>query len=71
MKQVDRITLDVAIEAVQSITGIKNVAAQLSEQKIINVVADYYNLAPSQLIGKVDKLAQPCKAPQTQINTGN
>ncbi len=53
MKQVDRITLDVAIEAVQSITGIKNVAAQLSEQKIINVVADYYNLAPSQLIGKV------------------
>ena len=27
--------------------------AQLSEQKIINVVADYYNLDPSQLIGKV------------------
>ncbi len=53
MRQVDRITLDVAIEAVQSITGIKNVAAQLSEQKIINVVADYYNLTPSQLIGKV------------------
>ena len=53
IKQVDKITLDVAIEAVQNITGIKNVAAQLSEQKIINVVADYYNLAPSQLIGKV------------------
>ena len=43
----------VGIEAVQNITGIKNVAAQLSEQKIINVVADYYNLTPSQLIGKV------------------
>ena len=52
MKQVDKITLDVAIEAVQNITGIKNVAAQLSEQKIINVVADYYNLTPSQLVGK-------------------
>ena len=53
MKQVDKITLDVAIEAAQNIAGTKNVAAQLSEQKIINVVADYYNLAPNQLTGKV------------------
>ena len=53
MKQVDKITLDVAIEAAQNIVGTKNVAAQLSEQKIINVVADYYNLAPNQLTGKV------------------
>ena len=53
MKQVDKITLDVAIEAAQNISGTKNVAAQLSEQKIINVVADYYNLAPNQLTGKV------------------
>ena len=53
MKQVEKITLDVAIEAAQNITGIKNVAAQLSEQKVINVVADYYNLIPSQLVGKV------------------
>ena len=53
MKQVDKITLDVAIEAAQNISGTKNVAAQLSEQKIINIVADYYNLVPSQLIGKV------------------
>ena len=53
MKQVEKITLDVAIEAAQNITGVKNVAAQLSEQKIINVVADYYNLIPSQLVGKV------------------
>ena len=52
IKQVEKITLDVAIEAVQNITGIKNVAAQLSEQKIINVVSDYYNLAPGQLVGK-------------------
>ena len=53
IKRVEKITLDVAIEAVQDITGIKNAADQLSEQKIINVVADYYNLVPSQLTGKV------------------
>lgn len=53
MNAVQRVTLDVAIEAAQNITGIKNVAAQLSEQKIINIVADYYNLVPSQLTGKV------------------
>ena len=53
IKRVEKITLDVAIEAVQDITGIKNAADQLSEQKVINVVADYYNLAPSQLVGKI------------------
>ena len=53
IKKVDKITLDVAIEAVQDITGIKNAADQLSEQKVINVVADYYELAPTQLVGKV------------------
>lgn len=52
IKQVEKIDLDVAIEAVQSITNIKNAAAQLSEQKIINVVSDYYNLTPGQLVGK-------------------
>ena len=52
MNQVEKIDLDVAIEAVQNITNIRNAAAQLSEQKIINVVSDYYNLAPGQLVGK-------------------
>ena len=52
MKQAEHIDLDTAIEAVQNITGIKNVAAQLSEQKIINVVASYYNLLPNQLSSK-------------------
>ena len=52
IKQVEKIDLDVAIEAVQNITSIKNAAAQLSEQKIINVVSDYYNLIPGQLVGK-------------------
>lgn len=49
----EKITMDVAIKAVSSIRGGKNVATQLSEQKIINVVADYYNLTPSQITGKV------------------
>ena len=52
IKQIDKVTLDVAIEAVQNITGIKNAAAQLTEQKIINIVASYYNLSTTQLIGK-------------------
>ena len=46
------ITLDVAIEAVENITNIKNAAVQLSEQKIINIVADYYNMTPTILSGK-------------------
>lgn len=53
LKQTDKITMDVAVEAVQSLTGGKAVASQLNEQKIINVVADYYNLTPSQLTGKI------------------
>jgi len=52
MKQVEKIDLDVAIEAVQNITNIKNAAAQLSEQKVINVVSNYYKLSPSELTGK-------------------
>ena len=53
LKQTDRITLEVAAESVQSLVGVKNIASELSEQKIINVVADYYNLSPSQLTGKI------------------
>jgi chromosomal replication initiator protein len=48
----DRITMDVAIKAVASIKGGKQIANQLTEQKIVNVVADYYNLTPSQITGK-------------------
>ena len=49
----EKITMDVAIKAVSSIIGGRDVANQLSEQKIINIVADYYNLTPSQITGKV------------------
>ena len=47
-----KITMDVAIKAVSSIKGGKKIATQLNEQKIVNVVADYYNLTPSQITGK-------------------
>ena len=49
----EKITLDVAAEAVGTLIGGKAIASQLSEQKIINVVADYYNLTPSQITGKI------------------
>ena len=52
-KQTGRITMEVAIDAVQSLVGGKALSTQLSEQKIINVVADYYNLTSSQLTGKI------------------
>ena len=53
MKNTDKVTMDVAVDAVSSLVGGKQLATQLNEQKIINVVADYYNLAPSQLTGKI------------------
>ncbi len=53
IKQSSRITMDIAAEAVQSLVGGKEKVAQLNEQKIINVVADYYNLTSSQLTGKI------------------
>ena len=48
-----RITMDIAMEAVKTLAGGKSISMQLNEQKIINVVADYYNLTSSQLTGKV------------------
>ena len=53
----EKITMDVAIKAVSSIRGGNQIATQLSEQKIVNVVADYYNLTPSQITGK-DRIGQ-------------
>ena len=47
----ERFTMDVVIKAVSSIKGGKDIANQLSEKKIIDTVADYYNLTPSQITG--------------------
>ena len=49
----DTITLEIAEEAVQSLVDGKSLATQINEQKIINLVADYYSLSPSQLTGKI------------------
>ena len=53
LKQSSMISMDVAMEAVQNLIGMDKMDGQLSATKIINVTADYYNLAPSQLTGKI------------------
>ena len=52
-KQVERITMEVVIDAIDSLKSRKDAVNQITAQKIINIVADYYNLTPSQLTGKV------------------
>jgi len=49
----DQVTLDIAANAVQGLIGGNSIATQLNEQKIINIVADYYSLIPSQITGKI------------------
>ena len=53
LKQSSMISMDIAVEAVQNLVGMEKMDGQLSGTKIINVTADYYNLAPSQLTGKI------------------
>ena len=48
----DKVTMEMALNAMSSISGGKQLSSQISEQKIINIVADYYSLAPSELTGK-------------------
>ena len=43
--------MDTAMEALQNLIDVKDAKTKLSEQKIINVVADYYNKTPSQITG--------------------
>lgn len=52
-KQSEHITLETALQSVQSLTNIDDAQTKLSETKVINVVADYYNLTPSQLTGRI------------------
>lgn len=53
LNNIETITLDIAAEAVQGLIGGNSIATQLNEQKIINIVADYYSLIPSQITGKI------------------
>ncbi|MCD8204252.1 MAG: chromosomal replication initiator protein DnaA [Coprobacillus sp.] len=52
-KKTDKVTLDFALDALSSLTGTNNIATTINEKKIIDIVADYYNLSPSQLTGKI------------------
>ena len=56
-----RITLEVAMDAVKNQLDIETEKQTLSEQKILNVVADYYNLPVHQLTGKqrTNQVAMP------------
>jgi chromosomal replication initiator protein len=47
------VDLAVAMESLQSLVDVQGDKTKLSEDKIINMVADYYNLAPYQLTGKI------------------
>ena len=51
IKQCKRITMQVAIDSVSSIINVRDTEALLNEDRIIEVVADYYNLTVSQLKG--------------------
>lgn len=53
LRGLKRITIDAAVEAVKNMIDVDKMDEQLSGTKIINVTADYYNLAPSQLTGKI------------------
>jgi chromosomal replication initiator protein len=52
IKQTKHITMDIAIESVQPLIGSGN-HSSLTENRIINTVADYYNLTNQQLTGKI------------------
>ena len=53
IKQTKHITMAVAIESVQPLIGSGVNLSSLTENRIINTVADYYNLTSQQLTGRI------------------
>ena len=53
MNHADHIDLSIAIEALQSLIDVGDSKSKVSVQKILNVVASYYNLSVSQITGKI------------------
>lgn len=53
MNHADHINMEIAVDALQSLIDIGNSKSKVSEQKILNVVASYYNLSVSQITGKI------------------
>lgn len=50
-KPTKHINMEIALEALQPLINVREEKQKITEQRIINVVSDYYNLTPSQLIG--------------------
>lgn len=53
MKESSYITLELAKESLEGLIVSKESVKTINEDKIISIVADYYNLTPSQLKGKI------------------
>jgi len=53
MNHADHINMEIAISALQSLIDVGDSRSKVSEQKILNVVASYYNLSVSQITGKI------------------
>jgi chromosomal replication initiator protein len=53
IKQTKHIDMELAIESVQPLIGNQGAYASITENRIINTVADYYNLTSQQLTGRI------------------
>lgn len=53
MNHTDHIDMNMAVEALQSLIDVGDSKSKVSAQKILNVVASYYNLSVSQITGKI------------------
>ena len=53
MNHANHISMDVAVEALQSLIDIGSSKSKISEQKILNIVSSYYNLSVYQITGKI------------------
>ena len=53
IRETEHVTLDIAVESVQPLIDSEEMKTKLSKEKVIRVVADYYNLTPSQLTGRI------------------
>lgn len=53
MNFTDHIDMEVAVGALQTMIDLKGSKSQVGAQKILNIVASYYNISVSQLTGKI------------------
>lgn len=53
IKPTKHIDLAIAKEAIQGLVKIQDDQGKITDQKIISTVADYYNLTPSQITGRI------------------